>query len=177
MYVVPVRILWRKPYAPVSLPSSPVSVKPFLVYLGLVGAPLLGLLGVLRAGERIVPPHHFGGRWEVADGFAARAARACPGLAFPPGRAAIEVSQSGTRARLVLNDGAATELDARLSGAALSAASGDRAPVPCGGRGLRLTAVLDTLGGGLAGTLSAPGCAGCAPAPFRAARAAAASAR
>ncbi|HEX2189634.1 MAG TPA: hypothetical protein VHG51_12080 [Longimicrobiaceae bacterium] len=153
-------------------------MKPFLVYLGLVGAPLLGLLAILRAGERIVPPHHVGGRWEVAADLAAGIARICPGLEFPPEGAAVEVSQSGARARLVLNDGARTELDAGLRGAALAGVAGERGPVPCGGRGLRLAARLDTLGGAeLLGTVSVPGCGGCPPAPFRAVRVPSASAR
>lgn len=153
------------------LPLVPL-MRSFLVYLALVGAPLLGLLGILRAGERVVPPHHAGGKWALGGGVAALLGAACPGLVFPESGAVLDVSQSGTRARLTLNDGGGTVLDATLRGRVLAAPAEGRTPAACGGRGLRLRATLDSLPGGgeLRGSLSVPGCAGCAAVPFRGVR-------
>jgi hypothetical protein len=146
-------------------------MKTIAIYVLLVGAPLLGLLGILRAGERIVPPHHVGGEWELDPAFAAALRAACPDVVFPAAGPALDVSQSGTRAVLTLNDTAGAVLDARLDGVALSAAS-DRASPACGGRGLRLAATLrpDPRAPELRGTATVPGSA---PVPFRAARASA----
>ena len=146
-------------------------MKTLLIYLLLVGAPLLGLLGILRAGERIVPPRHVGGAWAVEPAFAAALRAACPDLVFPAAGPTLDVSQSGTRAVVTLNDPAATPLDARLDGDALSAATAEGSAA-CGGRGLRLTAMLQENSSPprLDGALTLPGCPSCAPVPLRAAR-------
>lgn len=153
-------------------------MKTVLIYVVLVGAPLLGLLGILRAGERIVPPHHLGGEWVLDPAFAAAARAACPELVFPAAGPALDVSQSGTRAVLTLNDSAGTVLDATLEGSALAAATDERSTV-CEGRGLRLAAGLRLDPGSpqLDGTAAVPGCAACAPVPFRATRGAPTSTR
>ncbi len=149
-------------------------MKTVLIYLLLVGAPLLGLLGILRAGERIVPPRHVGGEWVLEPAFAAALRAACPDLGFPAAGPALAVSQSGTRAVLTLGDTAATTLDARLDGESLAAATRDGSAA-CGGRGLRLAATLrpGPASPRLDGAVTVPGCRSCAPVPFRAARAAA----
>jgi hypothetical protein len=146
-------------------------MKTVLIYVLLVGAPLLGLLGILRAGERIVPPRHVGGEWAVEPALAAALLAACPDLVFPAAGPTLDVSQSGTRAVVTLNDSAATTLDARLDGVALAAATGEGSPA-CGGRGLRLAATLREDPGPprLDGALTVPGCPSCAPVPLRAAR-------
>ncbi len=146
-------------------------MKTILIYVLLVGAPLLGLLGILRAGERIVPPRHVGGGWAVEPTFAAALRAACPDLVFPAAGPVLDVSQSGTRAVLTLNDSAATALDARLDGDALSAATAE-GTAACGGRGLRLMAMLraEPDPPRLEGALTLPGCPSCAPVPLRAAR-------
>ena len=146
-------------------------MKTILIYVLLVGAPLLGLLGILRAGERIVPPRHVGGGWAAEPALAAALRAACPDLVFPAAGPALDVSQSGTRAVVTLNDPAATALDARLDGDALTAAT-EEGSAACGGRGLRLAATLreDADAPRLDGALSVPGCPSCAPVRFRAAR-------
>lgn len=153
-------------------------MKTILVYVVLVGVPLLGLLGILRAGERIVPPRHVGGAWVVADGSAAGLQAVCPGLGFPETGTEIDVSQSGTRARIVLNDSLATPLDARIEGLTLTARP-EREDGACAGRELRLAATLDTLAAPMAlqGTVSVAGCAACPTVPFHAVRAASPDAR
>lgn len=149
-------------------------MKTIAIYVLLVGAPLLGLLGILRAGERIVPPHHVGGEWAIDPAFAAALRAACPDVAFPAAGPALGVSQSGTRAVLTLNDTATTTLDARLEGESLTAIADERSTA-CGGA-LRLAATLrpDPRGPELSGTVSVPGSA---PVPFRATRASATPSR
>lgn len=146
-------------------------MKTLLIYVLLVGAPLLGLLGILRAGERIVPPRHVGGAWAAEPAVAAALRAACPDLVFPAAGPVLDVSQSGTRAVVTLNDSAATALDARLDGDVLTAVT-EAGSAACGGRGLRLAATLreDPGPASLDGALSVPGCPSCAPAPLRAAR-------
>jgi hypothetical protein len=153
-------------------------MKTAIIYILLVGAPLLGLLGILRAGERIVPPHHVGGEWVVEPAFAAALRAACPDLVFPAAGPRLDVSQSGTRAVLTLNDTAGAVLDARLDGVALSSTT-RRGSAACGGRGLRLEVTLspDPQSPRLDGAATVPGCRSCAPVPFRAARGAATSTR
>jgi|GEM_PF-2719768 len=148
-------------------------MKTILVYMVLVGVPLLGLLGILRAGERMVPPRHVGGAWEIADSSATGLQSLCPGLGFPGMGAAIDVSQSGTRARVVLNDSLATPLDARIEGLMLTARP-EREAGAYAGRELRLAAALDTLADPMAlrGTVSVAGCDACPTVPFHAVRAA-----
>ncbi|MBX3469105.1 MAG: hypothetical protein KF878_19715 [Planctomycetes bacterium] len=50
-----------------------------VLYVVMIGTPLLVLLLVLRLGADLQPPRAVGGTWELA----------------PPGRAALEVAQSG----------------------------------------------------------------------------------
>lgn len=146
-------------------------MKTILIYVLLVGAPLLGLLGILRAGERIVPPRHVGGEWAAGPALAAALRAACPDLVFPAAGPTLDVSQSGTRAVVTLNDSAATPLEARLDGDALAAAT-EEGSAACGGRGLRLAATLhqDPSPLRLDGVVTVPGCPSCAPVPLRAAR-------
>lgn len=153
-------------------------MKTVLIYVLLVGAPLLGLLGILRAGERIGPPRHVGGEWALEPAFAAALRAACADLVFPAAGPRLDVSQSGTRAVLTLNDTAATALDARLDGESLAAATKEGSAA-CGGRGLRLAATLrpDPRSPQLDGAATVPGCRSCAPVPFRATRGAATSTR
>jgi hypothetical protein len=153
-------------------------MKTAIIYILLVGAPLLGLLGILRVGERIVPPRHVGGEWVVEPAFAAAARAACPDLVFPAAGPRLDVSQSGTRAVLTLNDTAAATLDARLDGPSLAAGT-RRGSAACAGRGLRLAVTLspDPQSPRLEGAATVPGCRSCAPVPFRAARGAATSTR
>ena len=69
-------------------------LKTAVVYLVLVGVPLLGLFVVLRWGAAIEPPAHVGGAWAIE--------RACSAMPKAP---AIVVDQSGRFLRARLSDG------------------------------------------------------------------------
>jgi hypothetical protein len=75
-----------------------------LLYLVLVGTPLLGLLGILQAGERIVPPRSVAGAWELDAESARELAAPCVSLALKKKPAELVVSQSGTHLRLTFAD-------------------------------------------------------------------------
>jgi hypothetical protein len=99
--------------------SSPL--RTMVLYVGLVGVPLAGLVGVLRAGVGLAAPPAIGGAWVVEVG-------ACPGLER------LEIDQSGRflRARA---GGAAS--DAQLDGARITATLRP-AEGPCAGQTIAL---------------------------------------
>jgi hypothetical protein len=95
-------------------------MRSMLLYLVLVGAPLLGLLGILQAGERIVPPRSVGGVWELDAESARRLAAPCLSLAFKKEPAELVVSQSGTHLRLTFADRSRSSLAVTLGGDSLT---------------------------------------------------------
>lgn len=115
---------------------------------------MLGLLGILEAGRGIAAPPAIGGEWTVEFDGAGRCASGPAGLRQP----ALNISQSGTEARITLNDGHASTLDAAISGVTL-----------------RSKSLIATISG-QAGARTLEGqmlFADCAPVPFRAVRQAA----
>ena len=130
------------------------------LYLLLVGVPVLGVLGVLRLGERLAPTPAVGGTWRVVSG----AACVVPDRTFA-------VEQSGTFLRVLLPG--RPGLPARLAGGVLRADGGARAEISPGCRNgdVRMRA---SVGPGVAdrfeGTMGVPGCAGCPMAAFAAVR-------
>ena len=86
-------------------------------YLLMVGVPVLGLFGILDAGRSISAPISIGGKWRVAFD-----AAGCPS---PPGsilqQIAFDITQSGNEARITLEDGLATTLEATVNGHTLTA--------------------------------------------------------
>lgn len=136
-------------------------MKSALLYLVLVGVPVLGVLGVLRLGERIAPPAAVGGEWRIEGG-----GRTC---VVPGGRFRIE--QSGEFVHVAIPG--RTDVPGRLRGGVLAASGGARDDFSpgCGQSAVRLRA---RVGSGIAarieGTAGIPGCAGCPLAPFAAVR-------
>ena len=65
----------------------------------MVGLPLLGLLGILRAGARLDAPRSFSGEWTITAESDAASADPC---ALWGGPLRLHVAQSGTRAELTL---------------------------------------------------------------------------
>ncbi|HUE00950.1 MAG TPA: hypothetical protein VMR62_15370 [Bryobacteraceae bacterium] len=88
-----------------------------MVYLLVVGVPLVGLLGILRAGHGLRAPLSIGGEWSMA----VDKEPACPS---PPGsilwQLAFTVSQSGNDALITLSDGVGTALEGTINGEALT---------------------------------------------------------
>jgi len=84
----------------------------------LVGVPVLGLFGILEAGRSLAAPPSVSGDWTVEFDSAAN----CAGLARLR-QPALTISQSGTEARITLNDGRATTLEASINESSLTAKS------------------------------------------------------
>ena len=131
-----------------------------VLYFLLVGVPVLGVLGMLRLGERIVATPAVGGTWQVEGG----ALCAVPERTF-------RVEQSGTFLRVLLPG--RVGLPARLARGMLSADGGARSDISPGCRNgdVRLRA---RVGAGvpdrIEGMVGVPGCAGCPMAAFAAVR-------
>jgi len=86
-------------------------MKPVLLYLILVGLPILGTLGLLRAGQDLSAPISVAGTWEVrlsvpnppSDDFR-----------LPPGPTVLKISQSGTHLLLAFDE--KTRLEGNVQG-------------------------------------------------------------
>ncbi len=134
-------------------------MKSVLLYLILVGVPVLGVLGVLRLGEQIVPPAAIGGRWQVEGG---------GGACVVPG-GTFSVAQSGEFLHVSISGRA--DLPARLRNGVLSAEGGARDGISpgCGQSPVRIRARVGS-GERMEGSIGMPGCAGCPLQPFSAVR-------
>ena len=143
-----------------------------VAYLVLVGVPLLALLGILRSGERLVPPASVRGSWNVEADFGALANPACRGLLSSVKQPFLSISQSGPSLALTLNNPQRTTLTGTIRNGSVSTGPGtvsaaDRCVDP---RTLRVVAEVAKQAGQrvLTGTLSLMDCVECAPIPFRA---------
>lgn len=144
-------------------------MKSVLLYVALVGIPLLGVLGILQAGRALVPPPAFAGTWRVTASPDSDAEGGC----VPP--TSFRVEQSGRRARVLTEQGAVTadieglRFRTRAPLAGGGACAGWR--VEAEGRGRTGTAVVEgaVVPAALAGRLVPAGCA-CAPVAFQATR-------
>jgi hypothetical protein len=95
-------------------------IKPVLLYLTLVGLPILGILGLLRAGQNLSAPISVAGTWEAQ-------------LSFPnpppdeptirPGPKVLTISQSGTHLFLAFDE--KTKLVGSIDDKTISAALSD----------------------------------------------------
>lgn len=144
------------------------------LYLLLVGTPLLGLIGLLRVGERLEAPPSVAGTWNVDSAFTRAVERGCFPSAFAEATT-LEVTQSGRFIRLTANDPAATLFEGRLTDGGL-VARGIRvapasptctAPRPAE---LRLRLIDGDGVQQLAGSWGLPTCVACRALPFRATR-------
>src|SRR5215472_8504578 len=73
-------------------------------YVCLVGLPLLGLLGILRAGRHLTPPISMAGTWTLDADFSAVPVGHCTQVLANVLHGAVDISQSGDRLLLTLND-------------------------------------------------------------------------
>ena len=87
-----------------------------LIYLALVGLPLVALIGIMKVGERIVPPKFVGGVWHIEADFAS--------TCRPP--SSMEITQSGIVLDLYVGDihGDARIRGDRIASSAISLADG-----------------------------------------------------
>jgi hypothetical protein len=144
-----------------------------LLYPLLVGVPVLGVAGVLRAGAYIEPPAAVGGRWSVRADGPASAGSSCGPRLETIARSGITISQSGPHVSVDVGEGRA--FAGLLSGdsiAALAAAPADAVGSCLGGGALRLDAVVDrsVLPERMHAVLSVQRCAACAAVRFTATR-------
>lgn len=150
-------------------------MKAGLLYLVLVGLPVLGVVGILRLGGSLTAPPDIGGSWRA--GFAPAAQLVPPCVEIRSDATAFDLTQSGVHVGVTLNDAAQTRLEARLGGARLWGRA-ERLPLlgtartACPEAPLELAAdvVWDGYAWQLVGNLWAGGCAACAPVSFRAER-------
>jgi hypothetical protein len=144
-------------------------------YIFLVGVPLAGIAGILRAGKGMVAPTSVNGVWKlVAD-----ADRLIPGPcgeAVMASKTSLTISQSGNFFTLAFDGATEAQGEGAIQGTALKASmllaqnssgTGCTAAQP-----LTLTATVDPTSDprSLAGVISADSCPGCAPISFHAIR-------
>ncbi len=145
-------------------------MKTALLYVTLVGVPLLGLTGILYLGQRLVPPPGVGGTWAFTVGEHEQARAPCARMEAPEDGLELVLSQSGPRLVGRFNDAAQTRLSGRLHAAGIRGRV--RGADGCAGNALvQLEAELREEADGLhlVGRLTDPGCA-CAPVAFVAVR-------
>src|SRR5688500_7765836 len=106
-------------------------MRSLIAYLALVGLPLVGLIGVLRAGDGLEAPRSVGGVWEL-DPDLVRSAPPCYGFSNSDLPLRMQISQSGTRAAVSFNDRLETRLSVRIEGDSIvgvgSRSGGDGCP-------------------------------------------------
>jgi hypothetical protein len=152
--------------------------KLIVAYLFLVGAPLLGLLGILRTGQRLAAPASVGGSWNLNADLTLLTDAACRQLLSTVNTPFFTIAQSGPRLAFTLNNPQQTILPGTIRQNAVSmgvetfGGAADPAPNCARPQAIRLQGVLSQQGQqrALAGTLTIAGCSGCAPVPFRAVR-------
>lgn len=146
-----------------------------IAYILLVGLPLLGLAGALRAGRALAAPVSIDGTWNVdADSIHTRG-EACKKALSSVSIPGFVISQSGKSLTLTLGNSAKTSGDGILEGNHLKAPLGmtDASAASCAaGQPLLLTAVVDPKSEprSLSAVVSVDGCASCAATEFHAIR-------
>jgi len=132
-----------------------------LLYLVMVGLPVVMMLGLLRHGSRLEAPAAIHGRWLVAEG------STC-GLAEGD---AFDINQSGRFVVIRLQD--RSPLVGHFDDGVLRVSGGSRqASAPgCGENSLNLALRLDSSGSSMAGSGGVEDCPACPPRPIRAIRA------
>lgn len=151
--------------------------KLIVAYICLVGTPLLGLLGILRAGQHLTPPVSVGGAWYLEADSGALASGPCRDLLASVSQPFLSIFQSGTNLVFSLNNPQKTTLPGTIQGAEVTMSRED-APVAgetgaCADpQAIQLKAAVGNQDGQrvLTGTLAVQGCAACQPIQFRAVR-------
>jgi hypothetical protein len=143
-----------------------------ILYLVLVGIPLLGLLGLLEAGERIVPPRSVGGAWELVPTPAHEGLPACLALGSRSAPGHLSVSQSGTQAELIVGARPPIRISAEVRGDSLIGRARYEGVSTCPAAVVRIRAELRESEGTefLHGIVIRENCAPCSPTPFVARR-------
>jgi hypothetical protein len=89
-------------------------MKIILIYVALVGCLLLGLLEILRIGEKLNAPANISGEWEINNEFAADVSRSCMHVLFRETEPRLSIDQSGVYLKALFNDISHIEMEGRL---------------------------------------------------------------
>lgn len=151
--------------------------KLIVAYICLVGTPLLGLLGILRAGQHLTPTISVGGAWDLEADSGALASGPCRDLLTSVSHSPfLSLQQSGTNLVFSLNNPQKTTLPGTIQGAEMTMRREDAPVSEATGactdpQSIQLHATVANQGGQrvLTGTLAVQGCA-CQPIQFRAVR-------
>jgi len=144
-----------------------------LAYLCLVGLPLVGLVGLLQAGQRLVAPASIGGTWNVQADFSTLAVTPCTAL-LEVKQPFLTLAQSGSDIVATLNNAERTTLTGILHDMTLTVGdSSGRAANPAANcaDAIYLDTTVDTraVPRVITGTVGVR-CPGCGSVPFRAVR-------
>jgi hypothetical protein len=144
-----------------------------IAYLCLVGMPLVGLVGILRAGQRLVAPVSIGGAWNLEADFSALAATPCTTL-LSAKQPFLTLEQSGNSIVATVNNVEQTTLtgilhDMTLSMGAASGLANHQAANCTDAMYLDATVNTQAVPRVITGTLGVR-CLGCGSVPFRAVR-------
>jgi len=147
-----------------------------LAYVCLVGLPLLGLIGILDAGRNLTAPTSLAGAWELEADLSAIPKGPCGDLFLAGSQPPLNISQSGKRLVVALNDRRKTSLPGVVEGDEVTIGTPRSQPAnvantPCNAqepfyaRG-RVTGDIGRRS--LTGSLYVNSCGHCPPVPFRA---------
>jgi hypothetical protein len=147
-------------------------MRTMVVYLVLVGTPLLGVIGIIRTGERIVASHPVAGVWELDAESTRRLAAPCLSFVFKKEPAELLVSQSGTYLDLRFADRSRSSLSGTLRGDSLSGELTLPERATCPGAAVDVRAHITAESGlhRMTGTVSHKGCSECPNTHFEAVR-------
>ena len=150
--------------------------KLIVAYICLVGTPLLGLLGILRAGQHLTPTVSVGGAWYLEPNSGTLASGSCRDLLAGVSQPFLSLQQSGTNLIFSLNNPQKTTLPGTIQDAEMTMSREDAPVSEATGactdpQSIQLHATVANQGGQrvLTGTLAIQGCA-CQPIQFRAVR-------
>jgi hypothetical protein len=152
-------------------PMSSTNGRFIVAYILLVGLPLAGLAGVLRAGRHLKAPIAIDGTWKIETTAKVAATQPCDQAIASLLTSSLVVSQSGQTLELTLNGVSRTTVAGELDGSNLKASIGSRTGCPAD-QPVTLVASVDpkTEPKSLTGSFSVANCASCSPLEFRAAR-------
>lgn len=153
-------------------------MRALLVYLLLVGAPVLGVLTVLHIGRDVRPLTSVAGAWILESDFAPVTNSPCAKLVTTIKQPALNITQSGRQLVLRLNNEEKTTFDGEVQetpagGGMALFASAKEASLCTEPGGFYLKAEVKKEGVEpikLTGRLIIPGCNGCSPVVFNAIR-------
>ena len=142
-----------------------------IAYILLVGLPLAGLAGVLRAGRHLAAPISIEGSWKIEASASRPVALPCDHAVASLLNSTLFVSQSGKTLELTLNGISKTVVPGQLEGRQIRASLGVRAGCPADQRiTLKASIGPETEPNLLTGSLSVENCPLCSPFEFRAVR-------